>query len=311
MIHRLLKNTSRIFRKKYLLINFYLFFFSSCQLNPTDSTSNSWNMGKITIATDENLKDITEQLTQIYEHENTQAAVALKFQPEDKIVHDFMNGTVRSMIISRTLTNNERAVSKQNQQVEIEENIFAYSAVALIANRSFKDSVIDITSIKNYLQPGSSTRLVFDNKQSGIPKLIMQKTGIGPELFKNALVVNNSDEVVDYVRRTSNAIGFISFNGISDTYDARAKEILSSVKLLAIRRNDSTFPISQESIYDFAYPLQYPINIVLGNNPELVGKGFTNFLCREKASKILLKAGLVPRFMATRRIIVHDTLKIN
>jgi hypothetical protein len=35
------------------------------------------------------------------------------------------------------------------------------------------------------------------------------------------------------------------------------------------------------------------------------------FLCREKAAKILLKAGLVPRFMPTREIIVHNELQTN
>lgn len=283
----------------------------SCKMKPEDSTYNSWNSGKITLATDENLNDIMQQLVQIYEHDNEQASIQLDYQPQDKIIHSFVNGGVRSMVISKKLSKEEIAVSEQNQQVQVAETVFAYTAVAMIAHKDFKDSVVDISFLKNYLQPGSPVKLIFDNKQSGIPAVIIEKTAMDAALFRNALVVKNAEEVIEYVHRNSQAIGFISFNLVSDPNDSHSKKILSAVKLLGVRQNNMVYYISQESIYNFSYPLQHPVSIVLGNNPELVGKGFSNFLCREKASKILLKAGLVPRFMPVRSIIVHNELQIN
>lgn len=286
--------------------------FSSCKMQTTDTAaSNDWNSGKIVIATDENLKNIGAQLTQIYEHENEKAEVVLNYQPQDKIINDFVNGKTRSMMISRTLTARETALSDQNQHVETLETVFAYTAVALVANRNFRDSVVDMASFPDYLQPGSEIKLVFDNKQSGIPEFIMQKAGLKTSLMKNALVVNGAEEVIEYVKRDKNAIGFISFTAISDPYDSKLKETLSSIRILDIRQKNIVHQVSQENIYNFSYPLQQPISIVLGNNPELVGKGFMNFLCREKAAKILLKAGLVPRFIPVRNIIVLNELKIN
>jgi phosphate transport system substrate-binding protein len=290
----------------YFALCFLLF--TSCKLKPEDSTYNNWNSGSITIATDENLKDITQQLVQIYEHENDKAKVVLDFQPQDKIISGFLDGKIKSMIISRTLTENELAVSSQNQDIKITPTVFAYTAVALVANKEFADSAADISSFKNYLENGA-VNLVFDNKESGIPKLIMQKTGIDPTLFKKSLVVNNSMEVLEYVKQNNKAIGFIPFTIISDPYDTKIKEQLNGLKLLGIRAGGKVIPVSQDNIYNFSYPLQQPVNIVLGNNPELVGKGFANFVCREKASKILQKAGLVPRFMSVRKIVVHDELQ--
>jgi phosphate transport system substrate-binding protein len=275
-----------------------------------DTVYNDWNSGKITISTDESVSNITAQLKQIYEHENSNAQILLKYQPQDKIISQFINGEISSMIISRALTEKEKESSQQHQQVEIIENIFAYTAVAVIANAAVKDTAFDVRKIKDYLQPNSSIRLVFDNEQSGIPSFIASKASIGSTSFKNALVVKNTEAVIEYVQLNSNAIGFIPYNLISEENGERAK-ILSRVKLLAVTNGGAVYIPSQESIYNFTYPLQCPINLVLGRNPELIGKGFSNFLCRVKASKILLRAGLVPRYMPVRRIVVHNELQTN
>ncbi len=215
------------------------------------------------------------------------------------------------MIISRTLTEEETATSQQNQTVKITAQTFAYNAVAVIANKSFKDSILDMSTLKNYLNPSSPLKLVFDNQRSGIAKLIMHKASIDRALFKNAFVVNNATEVATYIAGNTNTIGFIPFNMISDEDDRNRDAVLSKVKVLDIRQDSTFAAISQSSIYTFSYPLQQSLTIVLGNNPELTGRGFSNFLCRERSGKILLKAGLVPRFMPTRTINILDNLKSN
>ncbi len=286
-----------------------LLFSCKMKLTEKDNISNEWNSGTITIATDENLKDIMQQLVQIYEFEHKNAQVILNFQPQDKIITDFINGDIKSMIISRNLTEDEMVTSQQNQTVKITAQTFAYNAVAVIASKNAKDSILDMSSLKNYLNPGSPLKLVFDNQRSGIAKLVMQKAFIEKEYFKNALVVNNAAEVVAYTAANTNTIGFIPFNMISDEDDKNRSAILSKVKVLDIRQDSTVAAISQASIYTFTYPLQQSLTIVLGNNPELTGRGFSNFLCREKSGKIILKAGLVPRFMPTRRINILDNLK--
>ncbi len=306
-----MKNKNLLSTAVYLFLTSLLLFSCKMKLSEKDGISNEWNSGTITIATDENLKDIMQQLVQIYEFEQKNAKVILNFQPQDKIINDFINGDIKSMIISRNLTEAETATSQQNQTVKITAQTFAYNAVVLIAHKNFRDSLLDIRSLKDYLNPASSTKLVFDNQRSGIAKLVMQKASIDKALFKQALVVNNALEVVDFVAANTHAIGFIPFNLISDEDDKNTATILSKVKVLNIQQGATVAAISQESIYAFSYPLQQSLTIVLGNNPELTGRGFSNFLCREKASKILLKAGLVPRFMPTRRINILDNIKSN
>jgi phosphate transport system substrate-binding protein len=284
----------------------------SCTSGSSDKkNTNDWNRGSITMAADENLQSITEQMTEVYEAQFDETNINLNLQPQDKIINDFINGTVKSMIVSRTLTDDEKATARQNQNSEITETVFAYNAIAVVTCRDSKDTLFELNAIKEYLQPNADSKLVFDNQRSGIAKFIMQKATVDAALFKNALVVTNALEVIEYVCSNKDAIGFIPFNFFSDEDDPQTRHILSKIRVLPVRHDAAVSTISQESIYNFSYPLQQTISVVLGNNPELVGRGFANFLCRDKAAKILLKAGLVPRFMPVRKINILDELKTN
>lgn len=296
----------------FFIVFFGVIFISSCNTKPTSKKEviSEWNSGTITIATDENLKNIAEQLSQIYEHENPAAHIIFNYQPQDKIIDDFVNGKTTSMLISRNLTKNEKEVSKQNQKTKTLENVFGFNAVAVISNPNFNDSILDINELSNFLQPNSTVKLVFDNKQSGIARYIMKLANIEPGLFKNALVVNNSNEVIEYVQRNQTSIGFIPFNLISNHDEDETKNLLQSIKILDVKQNDTIHEVSQENIYNFSYPLQQSINIVLGRNPELVGTGFTNFLTKERSAKILLRAGLVPAYMPKRNFEIRNEVEI-
>ncbi len=295
----------------HIISLFFVFTIFSCNTKNNKPPKDEWNVGSITIATDENLKDIVEQLALIYEHDYKQAEINFNFQPQDKIISDFLNGKITSMIINRNLTKEEIEIGTQNQQTKVVENTLAYNAIALIANKTFTDSIINLSNLKSYLQPNFNTKLVFDNTKSGIAKFILEKEKLDISLFKNALVVNNTDEVIDFIDRNNTSIGFIPFNYISNTHSTKAKTILSKIKTLAIMDSSNIYSLSQQSLYDFKYPLALPIKIVLGKNPETVGTAFVNWLVKERAAKILLKAGLVPYYMPIRNINVRNELKTN
>lgn len=297
--------------KFHSFLLFIVLALSSCKTKNKNVVKDEWNTGSIAIAADENLKEVVEQLALIYEHEYSEAKINFNFEPQDKIISDFLNGKITSMIVNRNLTKEEIELGTQNQQTKVVENILAYNAIALIANKTYKDSVIDLSNIKNYLEQNATTKLVFDNTKSGIAKFILEKEKLDISLFKNALVVNNANEVIDFVTRNNTSIGFIPFNYISNTHSIKAKDILSKIKTLAIIDSNKTYSLSQQSLYDFQYPLYQSITVVLGKNPETVGTAFVNWLVKERAAKVLLKSGLIPYYMPIRNINVKDELEIN
>jgi phosphate transport system substrate-binding protein len=135
-----------------------------------------------------------------------------------------------------------------------------------------------------------------------IAQLLGTQTG-----YSNMFSLGNVDTVVGYIAKNPTAIGFISFAAISDIDEPAAQAILQRVKVLPVAKADSlgkkiVIPMSQSTIASNDYPFQRYVTVVKGNTPELLGTGFVNFLYRSKASRIMLKAGLVPEKMPERQI---------
>jgi phosphate transport system substrate-binding protein len=244
----------------------------------------------------------------VYENSFPQATINFQYKNEEELVRDFVAGRAKVIIISRELSPAENQEAAVNQKIEIREHIFAYDAVAVIAGKNYKDSVLAIEKIPEFLLLHTSTKLIFDNAYSGIAKQVMQLCQVNPSAFKYAFVVKNPQEVIDYVSNDPHAVGFIPFNYISNSYEQSDLNNRQKIKLLGLSQKDTVYKLSQENIAYSYYPLKRPLNIILGNSPDLVGIGFTNFLHRTQAAKILLKSGLVPKFLPVRKVVVREEL---
>lgn len=290
--------------KAYTLLSLLTCLVFSCK-NNSDNT-NRWNKGKITIAADIHLQSVFDQLKPVFENANKEAEVNFNYQIEDSILQGFKNGKYTSMLISRLMTATEKKEAEIKQETKIVEIPFAYDAIAIIAHPDFADSVISLNKLNDYLQPTSAIKLVFDNPKSGIAKQVQALTKIPITNFKNAFTLNNTDEVIAYVIQHKNAIGFIPYNIISTAIQSKKNP---AVKIVSVQHNDTIYTLTQYDLSLQKYPLLRTLNFVLGRNPEQVANGFAHFLNREKTAKILLKSGLVPRFLPARNIVVQDELK--
>lgn len=295
--------------RKLLIIVLACFAVYGCRSKTAvSSESEDWNSGTITIACDSNLQAVISQMKPVYENSFPKAVVNFDYRSEDDIVRDFVAGKLRTAIISRMLTPAEKEEAGMNQQIDIREHFFAFDAVAVVAGKQYADSVFDLDGVAAMLEKGSPVRLIFDHAQSGIAKQVMQVCRIDPAAFKQAYVVKNPQAVIDYVVADPLAIGFIPYNFISNSYEEADLENRKKIKLLALSKNDTLYRLSQHDLAYADYPLKRPLNIVLGNSPDLVGRGFTNFLHRTQAARILLKSGLVPKNLPARTIRVRETL---
>jgi phosphate transport system substrate-binding protein len=282
---------------------------SGCKNNqPITSESNDWNTGSMTLPCDTNLQPVFDQMKPVYENSYPQAVINFQYRNEEDLIRDFVDGIIKAMAISRNLTNSEIQQAAIQQKIEIREHVFAYDAIAVIAAPNFMDTILALEAIPGYLEKDSPVKLVFDNAYSGIAKQVMQVCRINPGAFQNAYVVKNPQAVIDYVAGNPQAIGFIPYNFISNSYESADLANRKKIKLLSLSKRDTLYSLSQEDIAYSAYPFTRPLNMVLGNNPDLVGRGFTNFLHRSQAARILLKSGLVPKNLPVRQIRVRESL---
>ncbi|MEZ5053933.1 MAG: substrate-binding domain-containing protein [Chitinophagales bacterium] len=297
-----MKNKYIIFLSIFLIVQLFL----ACQSNTTSKQANNdWNVGSIDIEADSNLKDVLQPLVVIYQNYFPKAHINFIYTPEDITIQRFKTKKNRAIAISRLLDDNELNNASIAQDVELEKITFAYDAIAVITNKENVDSVFTIEQTKSRLN-NKQTQLVFDNAKSGIARTLMQISQSSKDDFKQAYVLQNADEVIEYVRRNKNAIGFIPFNLLSNKFEQKAQFIRANFKILPVSYKNKVTAISQQTIANEQYPLDRPISIYIGSCPELVIQGFTSFLLKRQISKAILLSGLVPKNMPVRDIVVSE-----
>ncbi len=297
-----MKNKHLIIASIFFIVQFIL----ACQSNSkSKQANNDWNVGSIDIVADSNLQEVLQPLVVIYQNYFPKAHINFIYTPEDIAIQHFKTKKNRAIAISRLLDENELNNASIAQEVEIEKITFAYDAIAVIANKDFADSVFTIEQTQTLLN-NKQTQLVFDNPKSGIARTLMQISQSNKDDFKHAFALQNADEVIEYVRRNKNAIGFIPFNLLSNKFEQKAQFIRTNFKILPVSFKNKISTISQQAIANEQYPLDRPISIYIGSCPELVIQGFTSFLLKRQISKAILLSGLVPKNMPVRDVVVSE-----
>lgn len=284
---------------------------TSCKQTNKNKNFYDWNNGSVVIIADSNLRNVLEPLVPIYENFYPKASVSFQYTSEDNAIQNFLKNKNTIIATARQLSDAEQQEATINQDAKIVESIFAYDAIAVIANKSYPDSVFTIENTAHFLEKTTATKLVFDNSKSGIVRTILQLSNAAPDSFKNAYALNSIEEVLRYVASNKNAIGFIPYNILSNRNEKQAQEIRATFKFLAVSYKNKTTTLSQEHIYNQTYPLIRPIVIYIGNCPDLVGQGFTNFLFSRQISKALILSGLVPQTISDRDVVVTNEFHPN
>lgn len=296
----------------YIFLSVALIILSACVKKPETMTGPT--IGKLTILADENLKYVIEQEEDIFERSYKYANVDIVYLPEYDLFKSFMSDTFNTVIISRGLTADERDYFIR-RGVTPREFPFATSALAFITNQQVNDTAYAYEQLTGFWKsPESGKVFVVENPRSGIAFEIMRLLGTDT-LPSHFYALKTKDEVIDYVKAHDNAIGIVDWTDISDSDNPAAKGILQTISLLAISRPaDSTqqgfiLPY-QYNLQDRLYPFTRDLYFISTSGKSDVGMGFASFITGEIGQKILLKAGLLPKYQTERIIEMGSTTDI-
>ncbi len=310
-------NNSIIISGKSLIPIILLLVMVSCN-NGGTKLNETPTRGNIKIMADESFQLLIDTevftFTQLYQN----AKVRATYKPEVDIVNDFMNDSVKVIVTSRKLTEDQIQYLRDSLIVA-RTTAFAWDALALITNKENKDSLIKYNSIRDIflgrirnwkdINPKSNRNeisVIFDNTKSGNIRYFKELFEIKEDLGENFYAVESNAEVVDFVSRNPDAMGIISVNWISDKDDSLSMSFIDKVNVLAISQelfDDGTYyrPY-QGSIYDRSYPFVREIYFVSRETFAGLGTGFIQFATGEKGQRIVLKSGLVPATMPIRLV---------
>jgi phosphate transport system substrate-binding protein len=274
--------------------------------------------GNIKITADDSFEPLIETevytFTSIYEN----ARIKAQYKPEYDVINDFMNDSVKVIVTSKRLTDDQIKYLRYTLIVA-RTTTFAYDALALITNKANLDTLIKYNAIRDVfkgritrwdeIDPKSrlgDIRIIFDNTKSGNIRYFRELFEIEGDLPSNYYAVNSNIEVIEFVSRNPDALGIISKNWVSDKDDSTSMRFIRKVNTLAISSallDDGYYyrPL-QGSIYDKSYPFVREIYLISRETFAGLGTGFIQWATGQQGQTIVLKSGLVPATMPIRLV---------
>ncbi|TFG43077.1 MAG: phosphate ABC transporter substrate-binding protein, PhoT family [Bacteroidia bacterium] len=295
-----------------------LFMITSCNSGGPKEMKETPTRGNIRISVDESFQPIIDTEVYTFTSLYQNAMVKPEYKPEFDVVNDFMDDSVKVMVTSRRLSENQIQYLKE-QLIVVRTVTFAYDALALITNKANLDTLITYNNVrdifrgqvKNWKDIDGKSKLdkisvIFDNTKSGNIRYFKELFEITDTLGSNFFAVKSNSEVIDYVSRNPEAMGIVSVNWISDSDDSLSRVFVNKVNVLAIAQqfvNDGSFyrPY-QGSIAEKSYPFIREVYMTSRETFTGLGSGFIQWATGEQGQRIVLKSGLVPATMPIRLV---------
>ena len=276
----------------------------SCSSESSKKIKDKFNSGVIHISADESFKPIIDEQVKVYEAKYPNVKLLIQYKPEAECINDMATDSTRALIITRKYLQEEERFMIDSMHVAPSQVVMAYDAIAIIVNQAAEDSLFTVEEIKNILKGKFKKNLipVFDGlKATSTVRFIVDSLLRGDTLSSNVRAAKSSEDVIAYVAKTRNAIGFIGVSWIGNKDDLQHRSFLAKVRMVRLESNDLPgkfiHPV-QANIYEGRYPLTRELVYILKeNHREGLGHGFKNFMSGEQGQLIFRRGYLVPAQM--------------
>ena len=283
-----------------------MFFFAGCknENKQKNNLSDDPKQGTIYISVDESFKPVIEQQIKVYKSSNPDANIIASYKSEVDCFKDLMKDSTRMIIVAKGLSKEEigyfeNSISYKPQFAEL-----AYDAVSVIVNINAKDSVFSFNELKDIVAGKKKITVVMDGKNATSTVRFLQDSLLkGMPFGNNVVAVNGSEAVIEAIKQSENAIGFVGSSWVGNTTEPKQKEDLKKIRLALLEctkctEKDLFAKPSQSTVTFGQYPLARPLIYILKENWAGLGTGFMNFMSLERGQLIFRRSGLAPAKMS-------------
>jgi len=291
---------------------FVLFFigvlFVMCnQKEKVNTNKESILKGSATIYVDETLTPIIEDQVAVFES-NYDAKINIVSKSETEVIISLFKEKSGIAVLTRNLTVEENKIFEQ-KKITPKITKFATDAIALIANKSSNDTLIDLRNVIDFLkgkQNSSIKGLVFDNPNSSTVRFMNNLAGLKSIPEKGVYSFKTNQDVIKFVAQNEGMIGVLGVNWLSQPMP-EMQEYVDKVNVLGVKSltGGSYYMPSQNNIAEGKYPLARDLFIVNGQGYTGLGMGFASFVAGDIGQRIVLKSGLLPERIPGRKINVR------
>lgn len=283
-----------------ILIFLTVFFFIRCGNNSAELSVKRADSGTVYISCDESFKPVIDAQVQVYRNDYPKANIIVQYKPEADCLRDFLVDSIAMVIATRAYTPGEKRLMADSLKVAVDYTTVAYDAIAVVVHPKSSDSMFRMEEIRGLLNGNSKKNLipVLDGlKATSTVRFMLDSVLRGESLGKNVTAAPTSKEVIDYVARTPNAVGFVGISWIGNADDTAQLNMLKRVKLARVESTDSAggyvLPV-QYLIYTRTYPMIRSLIYVLKEKGTNVAGGFANFLRNDRGQLIFRRSYLFP-----------------
>jgi phosphate transport system substrate-binding protein len=264
-------------------------------VEPTDTI----RKGVIHISADESFKPVIDAEIKVYEAAYPEATIIAHYKPEAECLRDLANDSIRMVICTRTFSKAEDKFIRDSMHVVPTAMTVAYDAIAVVVHPNAPDSMFTMNEIRELLK-GTNKKLipVLDGVRATSTVRYMLDSVLKQGTFGTGVVAAKSSvEVLDYVAKTPEAVGFIGVSWIGNKEDTAQTTFLKKVKIAYLESTNKpggyVLPL-QFNIYSNAYPMVRDLVYILKENHHGLGHGFAAFLSGERGQLIFKRSYLEP-----------------
>ncbi|MCF8449739.1 MAG: substrate-binding domain-containing protein [Taibaiella sp.] len=271
-------------------------FLLSCDDRP--APPDTLGKGEIDISVDETYRPVIEMQGKVFDSSFPDAKVHINYKSEAECFKDYFDKKARLILVTRELTKDELEACKQ-RQIYPTTLPLARDAIAVILNNESADTLMDMAVLKGILtgEYNKKYTVVFDNQSSSTVRFITDSVLRGEKLGNNVYAAKGNNDVVNYVSKNPNAIGFVGVGYISDSSDPNnTGAFIKTVKIAALK-NEKTGEFLQPYQAYIAlktYPLTRNLYYINSESYPGLGTGFANFLSYQRGQLIFFHAHLFP-----------------
>jgi phosphate transport system substrate-binding protein len=298
-----MKNHSKF---SFFILFLVAVFVLACNQISDKNTKETILKGSTIIYVDETLAPIIEDQVSVFQNEYD-AKVTLVAKSESETLNSLFKEKAAIAILSRNLSAEELKIFKQ-RKINPKTTVFATDAIAFIANKNNKDTLVALQDVISFMQgkPVASIKgLVFDNLNSSTVRYMNSLAGINAIPEKGVFSFKSNNEVIKYVSENDGMIGVVGVNWLSQPLPAM-QTYVDNVTTLGVKglKSDNYYIPSQNNIAEGKYPLARDLYVINCQGFSGLGMGFASFVAGDVGQRIILKSGLLPVHIPTRKFTI-------
>ncbi len=279
--------------------------------NDTPKHADTLSKGVIDISVDETFKPIIDEELRVFDSSYPDAKITIHYKPEAECFKDYFDNKARIILVTRQLSKAEKEVCEQ-KKIWPSSMALARDGIAVVVNNESQDTILDMDALKGILTGAYKKKytVVVDGGSSSTVRFITDSLLRGDKLGSNVFGAKGNSDVIDYVSKNPQAIGFVGMSYVYVNEDtSRAGTFISNVKIVAMK-NDSTREFLkpyQAYVALKSYPLSRNLYYINSESDRGLGTGFANFLASQRGQLVFLHAHLFP---LQSNLVIRD-VKIN